>query len=97
LTSARSCNYCCTSSWWWVSTPETCRAVYRNIINWIQSHLFGQLLNLFSHVTRCTKIQVKTFKLPSLYDDYLISVIITQNYTELYLMAHRHFNRSSFV
>ena len=29
LTSARSCNYSCTSSWWWVSTRETCRAVYR--------------------------------------------------------------------
>jgi len=27
-------------------TPETCRAAYRNIINWIQSHLVGQLLNL---------------------------------------------------
>jgi len=46
LTSARSYNYSCTSSWWWVSSPETCRAAYRNIINWIQSHLFGQLLNL---------------------------------------------------
>ena len=30
--------YSCTSSWWWVSTPETCRAAYRNIINWI-SHI----------------------------------------------------------
>jgi len=40
-----SCNYSCTSSWWWVSTPETCRAAYRNIINWIQPHLVGQLLN----------------------------------------------------
>ena len=30
----------------WVSTPETCRAAYRNVINWIQSHLVGQLLNL---------------------------------------------------
>jgi len=40
LTSARSCNYSCTSSWWWVSTPETCRAAYRNVLNWIQSHLF---------------------------------------------------------
>jgi hypothetical protein len=29
-------------SWWWV----TCRAVYRNIINCIQSHLVGQLLTL---------------------------------------------------
>jgi len=34
------------SSWWWVSTPETCRAVYRYVINWIQSHLVGQLFNL---------------------------------------------------
>ena len=41
----RSCNYSCMSSWWWVSTPETCRAAYRNVINRIQSHLVGQLLN----------------------------------------------------
>jgi len=26
LINTRSCNYSCTSSWWWVSTPETCRA-----------------------------------------------------------------------
>ena len=45
LISTTSCNYSCTSYWWWVSTPETCRAAYRNVINWIQSHLFGQLLN----------------------------------------------------
>jgi len=31
----RSCNYSCTSSWWWVSTPETCWAAYINVINWI--------------------------------------------------------------
>ena len=47
LTSDRSCNYCCTSSWRWVSTPETCRAVYRNVMNWTQSHLVGQSFNLF--------------------------------------------------
>jgi len=35
LINTRSCNYSCTSSWWWVSTPETCRAAYRNVINWI--------------------------------------------------------------
>ena len=29
-----------------MSTPETCRATYRNVINWIQSHLVWQLLNL---------------------------------------------------
>ena len=29
-----------------MSTPETCRAAYRNVINLIQSHLVGQLLNL---------------------------------------------------
>ena len=34
-----------TNSWLWVSTAETCRAAYRNVINWIQSHLVGQLLN----------------------------------------------------
>ena len=28
-------NYSCTSSWWWVSKPKTCRAAYRNVINWI--------------------------------------------------------------
>ena len=28
-----------------MSTPETYRAAYRNIINWIQLHLDGQLLN----------------------------------------------------
>ena len=46
-TNASSCNYSCTSSWWWVvSAAETCRAIYRSIINWIQSHLVGQLFNL---------------------------------------------------
>jgi len=34
LINTRSCTYSCTSSWWWVSTPGTCRAAYRNIINW---------------------------------------------------------------
>jgi len=29
-----------------VLTPETCTAAYRNVINWIQSHFVGQLLNL---------------------------------------------------
>ena len=29
----------CTSSWWWVSTAETCRAAYRNVINWISRNL----------------------------------------------------------
>jgi len=41
----RSCNYSCTSCWWWLSTAETCRAAYKNVMNWIQSHLVGQLLN----------------------------------------------------
>ena len=35
LINTRSCNYSCTSSWWWVSTPETYRAAYRNVIIWI--------------------------------------------------------------
>jgi hypothetical protein len=35
LINMRSYNYNCTSSWWWVSTPETCRAAYKNVINWI--------------------------------------------------------------
>ena len=39
------------SYWWWVSTPETCRAAYRNVINWIQSHLFGKLLSLWKNIT----------------------------------------------
>ena len=38
LISTRSCNYSCTSSLRWMSTPETCRAAYRNVINWI-SHI----------------------------------------------------------
>jgi hypothetical protein len=34
LTSARCCNYSYMCSWWWVELPpETCTAVYRNIIN----------------------------------------------------------------
>ena len=36
LTNARCCNYSYMCSWWWVEVPhETCRAVYRNIINCI--------------------------------------------------------------
>ena len=36
LTSARCCNYSYMCSWWWVELPpETCREVYRNIINCI--------------------------------------------------------------
>jgi len=47
LTSARCCNYGYMCSWWWVELPPaTCRAVYKNIINCIQSHLVGQLLTL---------------------------------------------------
>jgi len=37
---AKSCNYSCTSSRWWVSTPKTGRAAYRNIINWISRILW---------------------------------------------------------
>jgi hypothetical protein len=34
LTNARCCNYSYMCSWWWVELPpETCRAVYRNIMN----------------------------------------------------------------
>ena len=39
LINTRSYNYSCTSFWWWVSTPETCWAANRNVINWI-SHIF---------------------------------------------------------
>ena len=47
LTSARCCNYRYICSLWWVELrPETCRAVYRNIINCTWSHLVGQLLAL---------------------------------------------------
>jgi hypothetical protein len=36
LTGARCCNYSYMCSWWWVELPpETCRAVYRNIVNCI--------------------------------------------------------------
>ena len=39
LTSARCCNCSYMCSWWWVDLPpETCRAVYRNIINCIYSN-----------------------------------------------------------
>jgi len=80
LTSARSCNYSCTSSWWWVSTPETCRAAYRNVINWIQSYLVGQLLNSIHDArTHVHKIQVSLksdknsgyFTWTSLYADHI--------------------------
>jgi hypothetical protein len=48
LTSARCCNYSYMCSWWWVELPtETCRAVYRNIINRVWSHVVGQLLTLY--------------------------------------------------
>jgi len=36
LTSVTCCNCSYICSWWWVELPsETCRAVYRNIINCI--------------------------------------------------------------
>jgi len=36
LTSPRCCNYSYMCSWWWVElSPETFRAVYKNIINCI--------------------------------------------------------------
>jgi len=42
-TIARCCNYSYMCSWWWMDLPpEACRAVYRNIINCIWSHLVGQ-------------------------------------------------------
>ena len=47
LTSAGRCNYSSISSWWWMSPPETCRAVRIYVINWIQSHLVRQLFNRF--------------------------------------------------
>ena len=58
LTSARSCNYSCTNSWWWLSTPEICRVVYRSVINWIQSHPVGQffILRLTHHLLGITKL-----------------------------------------
>jgi len=62
LINTRSCIYSCTSSWWCVSTPETCRAAYRKVINWIQSHPFGkQLLNSI-HDAR-TDVYVKGIRL----------------------------------
>ena len=71
LTSARSCNYSCTSSCWWVSTPETCRAAYRNVINWIQSHFVGKLVNFTTvFFNSCSMndlwvINMHTFRSPS--------------------------------
>jgi len=36
IRSTYNCNYSYMCSWWWVELPtETCRAVYRNIINCI--------------------------------------------------------------
>jgi len=53
LTSARCYNYSYKCSWWWVELPlETYWAVYRNIINCIQSHLVGQLLTPFPNVMK---------------------------------------------
>jgi len=45
LFTTRSCNYSCASSWWWVSTPEICRAGYTIVMNWIQLQIFGKFLN----------------------------------------------------
>ena len=57
LTGARCCNYSYMCSWWWVELPpETCRAVYRNIINCIYSHLVGQLLTLTGRRTQTINI-----------------------------------------
>jgi hypothetical protein len=50
LTSARCCKYSYMCPWWWVELPpETCRAVYRNIIKCTYSQLVGQLLTLNYH------------------------------------------------
>ena len=49
-------NYSCTSSWCLLSTHETCRSAYRNIINWIQLYLVGQLLNLKMRVVVFPKV-----------------------------------------
>ena len=48
LINTRSWNYSCTSSWWWVSTPETCRAAYRNVINSISRILLESYLIRFT-------------------------------------------------
>jgi len=48
-----------------MSTPETCRAAYRNVINWIQSHLVGRLLNLIRDArTHEYKIYTYSFTVP---------------------------------
>jgi len=61
LTSARCRNYSYMCSWWWVELPpETCSAVYSNIINCIQSHLVGQLLTL-THDARTHKHKIQIF------------------------------------
>jgi len=39
--------YSCTCSWWWVSTPETCRAAYRNVLNRISRILLDNYEILF--------------------------------------------------
>jgi len=61
FTSARCCNYSYMCSRWWVELPpEACRAVYRNIIKCIQSHLVGQILTLIRDArTHDHKIHLK--------------------------------------
>ena len=62
LINTRSCIYSCTSSWWWVSTLETCRAAYRNVIKWIQWHVVGQLSNSIDDArTHVYKIRIQDF------------------------------------
>jgi len=54
LTSTRCCDYSYMYSWWWVeSPPETCRAVYRNIINSV--HIVASCWTIIDIKTRGLK------------------------------------------
>jgi len=50
-------SYSCRSSWWWVSTFETCRVVCTYIINWIQLHLVKKLFDgIDNEITHLKKL-----------------------------------------
>jgi hypothetical protein len=78
LISARCCNYSYMCSWWWVELPpETCRAVYRNIIICIQSHLVGQLLTFITNVSNENTASIFRLKCVWWRADELCKLIVT--------------------
>jgi hypothetical protein len=83
------CYYSCTSSRWWVSTPETCRADYRSLINWKQSHLVGQLFNLIHYAQTHEYKILKTLSGPCVwfhsFTTYILFPFSLKCYKILYL------------